>query len=210
MKRNDLIGECFGRLIVLGVHSLCRKQNVLWECACICGGLTKAYAHDLRAGKVKSCGCLSKEGMHTTHGKARAGNKRSREYSVWATMLQRCANPTNKNYFNYGGRGITVCRRWLAFENFYADMGACEKGLTLERKNNSRGYSKSNCEWTTRAAQGRNRRANVYVVVQGRRMLLTDAYTLLGMSKTIIYHIMKRDRCLHQKAIDTWQQQQKA
>jgi hypothetical protein len=80
-------------------------------------------------------------------------------YKVWAAMKDRCANPHNKQYKDYGGRGINVCRRWLKFENFLADMGERPfHGATLERKNNDRGYSNRKCTWATRKEQAANRR----------------------------------------------------
>jgi len=74
-------------------------------------------------------------------------------------MLRRCFNPNVRDYCNYGGRGITVCERWLKFENFYADMGDPPPGKWLDRRNNDRGYGPDNCHWTTPTEQARNRRS---------------------------------------------------
>lgn len=79
-------------------------------------------------------------------------------YNSWAGMLGRCADPTNPAYKNWGGRGITVCKRWYHFANFAADMGIRPLGTSIERKNNDKGYSKSNCQWHTRSQQCFNRR----------------------------------------------------
>ena len=73
-------------------------------------------------------------------------------------MLQRCNNPNSQRYKDYGGRGITVCKRWLKFENFLADMGDRPRGLTLDRKNNDKGYYKRNCHWATYEQQAANKR----------------------------------------------------
>lgn len=73
-------------------------------------------------------------------------------------MVRRCTNPKHKKYRHYGGRGITVCAKWMTFENFYSDMGDPPSGLTLERKNNELGYSLDNCIWATYSDQNRNRR----------------------------------------------------
>jgi hypothetical protein len=73
-------------------------------------------------------------------------------------MKSRCSNSNNKNYKDYGGRGITVCTRWLTFENFYADMGTCPPNLTLERKDNDGDYEPGNCIWATWFTQAINRR----------------------------------------------------
>ena len=94
---------------------------------------------------------MAKGGV-VTHGKTG-----SKEYSIWVNMKQRCLNPNNTSWRNYGGRGITICKRWLKFENFYADMGERPKGLTLDRIDNDKGYSPQNCRWTTMKVQALNR-----------------------------------------------------
>lgn len=80
----------------------------------------------------------------------------------WQNMVQRCTNPNRDDYDNYGGRGITVCERWLGFpqgfQNFLADMGYKFEGLMLERVDNDKGYSPDNCIWATRSQQNKNRR----------------------------------------------------
>jgi hypothetical protein len=77
-------------------------------------------------------------------------------YNTWEHMLARCRNPNNKRWKRYGGRGITVCERWLTFENFLADMGEKPPGLTIERKDNDGNYEPGNCKWATTTDQNRN------------------------------------------------------
>jgi hypothetical protein len=91
---------------------------------------------------------------HTRHA------RNSSTYGIWANMIQRCQNPKDDGFVNYGARGIRVCKRWLEFRNFLADMGVRPKSLTLERRNNDGDYKPSNCYWASRKEQGRNRRTN--------------------------------------------------
>ncbi len=79
-------------------------------------------------------------------------------YVAWFNMKQRCLNPRHPQYKDYGGRGITVCEQWLTFENFAADMGPKPPSLTLDRADNSLGYSRSNCRWASRREQRINSR----------------------------------------------------
>jgi len=203
MEKNKLLGSVFHRLTVVSGEKRDLRKSVLWECQCTCGGKTTAYAFDLRAGKVKSCGCLALEGVARTHGQS--GKARSPEYSIWASMIQRCTNPNARNWGSYGGRGILVCARWFKFENFFSDMGPRLAGTTLEREDNSRGYSKDNCTWATRQAQVRNKRSNVWVAVDGTKMVLKDALQKIGRTKQAAYYHTKKGIPL-QEVIDRWLQ----
>jgi hypothetical protein len=105
-------------------------------------------------------------------------------YSVWGTMIQRCHNPRNRQYKDYGGRGIGVCERWRnSFHAFASDMGPRPSGdFSVERKDNDAGYSPSNCHWATRAEQNSNKRNCIHVLsVSGRRITLREYCRQHGM-----------------------------
>lgn len=91
-------------------------------------------------------------------GNYKHGMKGTRVHNTWISMRQRCTNPKHSAFKHYGGRGITICKRWQKFENFYTDMGDPPDGLTLERKENNKGYNKKNCEWAPQKDQVRNKR----------------------------------------------------
>ena len=118
--------------------------------------------------------------------------KRSGTYNSWDTMIQRCTNPKNDNYRNYGARGIRICERWLTFVNFLADMGKRPARLTLERIDNSRGYEPGNCEWVTRKQQLNNRRGNVIVEYNGKTLTLAQWAELLGLDYMNLWYKYRR------------------
>ena len=153
----DITGQRFGRLKALRLEPQGASRAFNWTCLCDCGSTVVVPGTKLRHGHTKSCGCLSVDtaaALNLTHGLS----KTSGAYRSWLSMRSRCLYPTHKDWHNYGGRGITFCRRWERFENFYADMGERPPGLTLDRKDNDKGYSKSNCRWATRSEQARNQR----------------------------------------------------
>lgn len=148
---------------------------------CQCGTTHVARTINVKSGKTKSCGCLRAEG-YTTHGFAGTAI-----YAVWTSMIQRCTNPSHVAFKNYGGRGIRVCDSWMTFENFYADMGAAPQGMTLDRIDNSFGYSAANCCWISMKAQQNNKRSNVVLSHLGVRLNVTQWAEQLGIKRQKIY-----------------------
>ncbi len=154
----SIIGQHFGRLTVIKRVNNNKWGNACWLCMCICGQSIVIRTSYIKNGHTRSCGCLGKSNA-LKHGHKRKG-KQSKIYISWCHMIQRCTNPNDKRYKDYGGRRITICKRWLKFKNFLEDMGECPPGLTLERENNEKGYYKENCYWATLEQQARNRRSS--------------------------------------------------
>jgi|SaaInlV_200m_DNA_6_1039755.scaffolds.fasta_scaffold43351_2 hypothetical protein len=194
----DRTGEQVGRLTILSDWKR-EKKVTSWKCLCECGTEKWIRANHLTESHTRSCGCLMLD-TNTSHNKSR-----SLEYKVWDSMIQRCGNKSHKAYDNYGGRGISVCSEWQDFENFYADMGDKE-GLTLERLDNDKGYSKDNCKWVTMTDQARNRRTTKLDMTKAREIrrlasvgnVSKDIAKMFDVSYTNINHILKGE---------TWREQ---
>jgi len=107
-------------------------------------------------------------------------------YMIWHEMIERCRNPNNKAYPNYGGRGITVCKRWLKFENFLTDMGEHPVGLSIDRINNNGNYEPSNCRWATRSEQMINSRNAKLVTWNGVTKTIKGWAQYLGTHGTML------------------------
>lgn len=108
-------------------------------------------------------------------------------------MRSRCSCKTNKKYKRYGGRGISICKRWAKFKNFYLDMGERPVGTTLDRINNDRNYSPSNCRWATQQTQQTNRSNNRYEHYNGRLRRLSEISKMCGVKEKIIRQRIDRD-----------------
>jgi hypothetical protein len=112
----------------------------------------------------------------------------SHEYTSWEGIIARTTNPKNTYFRYYGGRGIKVCARWLKFENFYADMGPRPSPKhTIDRVNNSLGYSPENCRWATRKEQQRNLRSNRIITVHGVSRCVSEWAERLGVKSHTIH-----------------------
>lgn len=107
-------------------------------------------------------------------------------------MKQRCLDTEHPTYKRYGARGVTVCERWLVFENFLADMGERPAGMTLDRENGKLGYTPTNCRWATRAEQARNRSSNRMVTINDEIMCFTDWCSRYGVSTQVVSHRLRR------------------
>jgi hypothetical protein len=113
-------------------------------------------------------------------------NPKWRLHVCWLGMKSRCDNPNNKQFKDWGWRGITYDPRWAVFENFAADMGEPPEGMTIDRIDNDGPYCKSNCRWASRKEQSRNRRMNRYLELGGRRMTIVEWSESLGVKSRLL------------------------
>ena len=119
-------------------------------------------------------------------------------------MIRRCTNPKSKAYENYGKRGIKVCERWLNVENFIQDMyPSYINGLTIDRIDNNKGYSKDNCRWANESVQRRNQRKSIMYEADGKRMLLIDWAVHINIPYNTLIQRMRRGKWSFEKAIRT-------
>ena len=179
----DLVGETFGRWRVIK-----KMEKPYWFCECQYGVQRRVSEYSLLDSRSKSCGCLQR----AEHSKrlTKHGLSKSPTYKIWTAIKQRCNNPKDKGFKNYGGRGISVCERWNSFENFIEDMGEIQEGLSIERKDNNKGYSLENCIWASRLVQNRNTRRNRNITYHGKEKCLSDWAQTLGVNKeTLTYRL---------------------
>lgn len=179
-EKLNLSGIRFSNLIAVREFNRDRIGFVIWECHCDCGKTTYARSASLKRGEVKSCGCLKAEN-NKSH-----GNSHLREYKIWGAIKRRCGNKNDKKYHLYGGRGISVCERWLSsFELFLSDMGyRPSKNHSIDRINVNGNYEPSNCKWATVKEQNRNKRTNRIIEYNGMAKTAVDWSEEFNMTKS--------------------------
>lgn len=187
----DEAGNTYGRLRVIRRDGS-RRGLAVWLCVCTCGAQTAVTGDALRSGRIKSCGCYRRSGDYNRkHGHASYPKGVTPTYRSWQEMHNRCRNPSSPSYKNYGAKGVTVDPRWGAFEAFLEDMGERPAGTTLDRLDNAKGYSKSNCQWSNRRNQALNRSCTVRVEYRGTVKALTEWCELLSLPYPRTYYRLR-------------------
>ncbi len=199
----EITGQKFNRLTVLKCIGSNKHKDKIWLCQCDCGAFIPASTNSLRRNNTKSCGCLQKEkasetfkALNETHGLSRDKNgKKNRLFRIWTGMKTRCLNENDKAYELYGGRGIDICFEWLndfsvfhkwSIENGYSDV------LSIDRKNNDKGYYPYNCRWVDKKCQANNKGNNVVIEFKGKSMNLKEWSEYLNMDYSAIVARIRR------------------
>ncbi len=183
----DLTGQRFGRLTVLEFVPT-EDRFTYWLCRCECGNTATVRAGHLKEERTTSCGCLREERivrLNRTH-----GNANTRLYKIYHGIKKRCLNPNTRNYNNYGARGITICDEWLndfvAFRDWALANGYNDT-FSIDRIDVNGNYEPSNCRWTDRKTQCRNRQRNVFVEYQGEMIPLAEAAERTGIDYKVLH-----------------------
>ena len=198
----DLVGQKFGRWLVIEEAGRDKHGRRLWTCKCECGKQKDVPTNVLLNGESQSCGCLRHDRYLeavTKHGcgKKIKGSDRyaTREYCIWQNMKQRCYNPNYKQFMDYGGRGIGMFEPWIeSFETFYEFIGPCpSENHSIDRyPNNDGNYEPGNVRWATKKEQAEHRRNNRWFEYNGENKIISQWAEILGVRHNLIlYHLKK-------------------
>lgn len=186
------VGKTYGRLTILSLSYDPDTKKYTSLCKCSCGNIREFNFACIRNGTTTSCGCY----LNEIRGKAsiKHSMSKSKEHKAWKHIKERCFNPNSKFYYNYGGRGISMCDRWKnSFENFLADMGyAPSSKHSIDRIDVNGNYEPGNCRWATDKQQGQNKRITYYITYGGRTKSTCEWENLLGLRRGRLRAAYKR------------------
>lgn len=185
----DITGVTIGYVTAIEKLPSVRTTSGLkpkWSCRCICGKELEVFTSPFLRGRYQSCGCRKKELISKSNTKH--GMSHHPLYAVWDTMIARCHRASHKSYKHYSSRGITVCERWRnSFQNFADDMAETyQRGLQLDRIDNTKGYNKENCRWASAKTQANNTSTNTWIDTPTGKMTVKQAAEQFGIKYTTL------------------------
>lgn len=193
--RVDLTGQTFGQLTVIERDPWSgngRKPVVHWRCRCGCGEIVSVSSYALKTGHTVSCGCRKVKHRE-------AYKHKTRLYNIWKCMRQRCNNPNNPSYRNYGRRGIKVCKDWDEYITFrdWALASGYTSGLTIDRIDVNGDYCPANCRWATAKEQANNTNRNHFLLYKGERLTMAQVAERMGVSYSTVQHRVERGKPIY-------------
>ena len=200
MRRLNLVGKRFGRLVVLRFSGINKNGNSTWVCRCDCGTEKVVSGAHLQSGASTSCGCIRREQLQTH------GGSKTRLYGIWNAMKARCYNPHNNRYAIYGGRGITICDEWRDdFEAFsqWAYTHGYRDDLTIDRIDNDQGYFPENCQWSTAKTQANNKSNNNVLTYMGETHTVAEWAEKYGLDYHTLLNRLRTSKWSYHDALTT-------
>lgn len=189
----DLTGQTFGNLYVVKRIENTATNKAQWQCECLCGNIIPVITSHLKSGHTKSCGCLKRDlciERHLTHGMSDTP-----EYNIWLRIIQRCTNPNNQDFKDYGGRGITICDKWrydfMAFFNHTGKRPSIKH--SIDRINNNSGYKPNNVQWSLPQKQANNKRNNHNIIIHYCTMTMSQWAKFVGMDNATLWNRIKNN-----------------
>jgi len=210
-----MINEKYNRLKVINFVGVNKHQQKMYLCECECGKETIVNGSALKSGHTKSCGCLVKEVSRrqiSKISKVTHGLSKTRFYRIWGTMKTRCFDKNYKSYQYYGGANISVDHKWMSFENFMKDMYSSymehasmygEDKTSIDRIDNSKGYSKDNCRWLTPKGQANNRRDVPFYEYNGEMLTVSQLAEKYNIKYVTLVYRIRIAKWPIKKAIET-------
>lgn len=197
-KLRDLTGQRFTRLVVIERAENANCGRSMWRCRCDCGNEVCVIGQNLVRGRSRSCGCWFEDRKHM--------ESHTRLYRIWTGMKTRCGNPKHHEYYNYGGKGISVCDEWKdsfqAFHEWATESGYAD-GLTIDRIDNEKNYCPENCRWATYKQQANNRTQNHLVTYNGKTQNIAQWAEELGINRVTLQARINRYGWDIEKAMTT-------
>ena len=192
-----MISQIFGKLTVKELTVNRKHKQKVYLCQCECGSFVEVMSANLKKGNSKSCGCSRAKTSATRMAllNLKHGETKTKLWKTWSGIVERTTCSTSSHYKRYGGAGIGIYKDWLIYENFAQYIGQ-PPSIThsIDRIDNNKGYEPNNIRWATAKEQAHNRKTNVYVKINGKKVVSSEAAKILNVSKSTISRWVKQNK----------------